>query len=55
MSTLLKDCPFCGNQVKIREGHDHSYIGGYSVTLYVECTYCTAQIELQRVFNTAME
>lgn len=45
MENTLKNCPFCGNKAEYREGHEHSYIGGYSITVYVECTHCSAQMD----------
>ena len=40
----LKPCPFCGNKAHIRDGHENSYIGGYSIDIIVECEYCGANI-----------
>lgn len=44
MEPKLDNCPFCGNTAQFREGHEHSYIGGYSITVYAECTYCSAEM-----------
>lgn len=37
-------CPFCGNKAQYRQGHEHCYIGGYDTTIYVECSYCPAEM-----------
>ena len=36
-------CPFCGNLAEFREGHEHCFIGGYSITIYLECSYCSCE------------
>ncbi len=40
----LKCCPFCGNAANFEEGHEHSYIGGYDITIYVKCSMCPAEM-----------
>lgn len=40
-TTILRDCPFCGNKVKLyaqKEGWMHSY-----ATAYVHCPTCKAR------------
>lgn len=38
----IKNCPFCGNEAKIKEGHEHTFIGGYTISLLLECSCCSA-------------
>ena len=40
----INKCPFCGSTASFRIGSEHSYMGGYDITLTLECDYCPAEM-----------
>jgi Lar family restriction alleviation protein len=42
---LLLPCPFCGSEAKFHNGNEHSYIGGYDISITLECESCPATME----------
>lgn len=42
----IKLCPFCGSETMFTTGPEHSFIGGTSTTLVLECRNCPAEMHI---------
>ena len=52
---MPRSCPFCGNKAQFRDGHEHCYIGGYDITIYLECSHCLAEMSTSYGMNGKKE
>jgi len=44
-SVMPCSCPFCGGKSIFTRGYEHTFIGGYNITIGLECEICPANMQ----------